>query len=48
MNSCLKEVQIDSLISSLSDGIKHKLLENGKNLSGGQIQRIGIAQALYY
>jgi ATP-binding cassette, subfamily B, bacterial PglK len=48
INHCLKEVQLDSLISSLSDGINHKLLENGKNLSGGQIQRIGIARALYY
>jgi ABC-type bacteriocin/lantibiotic exporter with double-glycine peptidase domain len=48
INYCLKEVQLDSLISSLSDGINHKLLENGKNLSGGQIQRIGIARALYY
>ena len=48
INYCLKEVQLDGLISSLSDGINHKLLENGKNLSGGQIQRIGIARALYY
>ena len=48
LNHCLKEVQLDSLISSFSDGINHKLLENGKNLSGGQIQRIGIARALYY
>jgi ATP-binding cassette, subfamily B, bacterial PglK len=48
INHCLKEVQLDSLISSLSDGINYYLLENGKNLSGGQIQRIGIARALYY
>ena len=48
IDHCLKEVQLDSLISSLSDGMNHKLLENGKNLSGGQIQRIGMARALYY
>jgi ATP-binding cassette, subfamily B, bacterial PglK len=48
INYCIKKVQLDSLINSLSDGTNHKLLENGKNLSGGQIQRIGIARALYY
>jgi len=45
---CIKKVQLEDLINSLKDGINHKLLENGKNLSGGQIQRIGIARALYY
>ena len=45
---CIKKVQLEGLINSLKDGINHKLLENGKNLSGGQIQRIGIARALYY
>ena len=45
---CIKKVQLEDLINSHKDGINHKLLENGKNLSGGQIQRIGIARALYY
>jgi HlyD family secretion protein len=48
INYCIKKVQLEDLINSLDDGINHKLLENGKNLSGGQIQRIGIARALYY
>jgi len=48
INYCIKKVELEDLINSLSDGINHKLLENGKNLSGGQIQRIGIARALYY
>ncbi|MDA9662892.1 ABC transporter ATP-binding protein/permease, partial [Candidatus Pelagibacter sp.] len=45
---CIKKVQLDQMINALSDGINHHLLERGKNLSGGQIQRIGIARALYF
>ena len=48
INSCIKQVQLDQMINSLSDGVNHQLLERGKNLSGGQIQRIGIARALYF
>ena len=48
ITDCLKKVQLDQMINSFSDGINHNLLERGKNLSGGQIQRIGIARALYF
>jgi ABC-type multidrug transport system fused ATPase/permease subunit len=48
MNNCIKQVQLEQMINSHSDGVNHHLLERGKNLSGGQIQRIGIARALYF
>jgi len=48
INNCIKQVQLDKMINSISNGTNHILLERGKNLSGGQIQRIGIARALYF
>ena len=38
---------LDNLIEELDDGIHHKVGEGGMSLSGGQIQRIGIARGLY-
>jgi len=43
----IKKTQLDSLISTLPNGISEVLAENGSNLSGGQKQRLGIARALY-
>ena len=43
----LKKVGLGEYVSSLPDGIQTNLSEFGSNLSGGQIQRIGIARALY-
>jgi len=48
VNNCIKQVQLDQMLNTLSNGVNHNLLERGKNLSGGQIQRIGIARALYF
>ena len=39
--------ELDNLIEELDDGIYHKVGEGGMSLSGGQIQRIGIARGLY-
>jgi len=43
---CCKMAAID-FVDSLPEGIHSSLGENGVRLSGGQIQRVGIARALY-
>jgi len=44
----IKKVKLDKLLERLPNGLDHKVGERGINLSGGEIQRIGIARALIY
>ncbi len=44
---CLKNAQLLEFVNRLVQGIDTIVGENGANLSGGQIQRLGIARALY-
>lgn len=39
--------QLEDLVETIPNGINGMIGENGINLSGGQIQRMGIARALY-
>tara|TARA_B100000989_G_scaffold72938_3_gene51240 strand:- start:74 stop:1792 length:1719 start_codon:yes stop_codon:yes gene_type:complete len=47
LNTSIKLAQLSDYIETLDDKLDSKVGENGINLSGGQIQRIGIARALY-
>ena len=43
----VKQAQLHSYIDSLNDGYDTQVGERGVRISGGQLQRIGIARALY-
>ena len=47
LNDAVKMSGLSSFVNSLHKGIHTMVGDNGIRLSGGQIQRIGIARALY-
>jgi len=48
IETALKAAQLDQFVAGLPDGINTFVGERGVRLSGGQLQRIGIARALYH
>lgn len=47
LREAIEGAQLQSLILSLPEGVKSSLGKHSDSLSGGQIQRIGLARALY-
>lgn len=47
LNKALEQAQLAEFVKELPEGIDARVGERGARLSGGQIQRIGIARALY-
>lgn len=48
LNKVLKNSRLDKLVNSLPNGINTVMDDNNVTLSGGQIQRISIARAMYH
>ena len=46
--SLIKKINLENLLRRLTDGLDGNLGEKGINLSGGEIQRIGLCRALIY
>ena len=48
IQAALEDAQLESFVKSLPNGLETYVGERGIRLSGGQLQRIGIARALYH
>jgi ABC-type multidrug transport system fused ATPase/permease subunit len=46
LKNILKKVNLENFYKQLPNGLSEKISEEGSNISGGEIQRIGIARAL--
>ena len=47
LSNAIQKAELKKLIDSLPEGVQTKVGERGLQISGGQMQRIGIARALY-
>ena len=47
MNQAIYDAGLEDFLNSLPEGVDTKVTEVGSNLSGGQLQRIGLARAFY-
>ena len=47
LNFAVNTAQLSGLVNSFEEGLDKMVIDSGLNFSGGQIQRIGIARALY-
>ena len=47
LDFAINTAQLRSLVDSFDEGLDKVVVDGGLNFSGGQIQRIGIARALY-
>jgi len=47
LDFAVNTAQLRSLVDSFEEGLDKMVIDSGLNFSGGQIQRIGIARALY-
>lgn len=48
LERAVERAQLDDVVAALPDGLGTLLGDKGRRLSGGQLQRVGIARALYF